>query len=187
MEREITVSKTRGLVRPVPAVVGRSKRIRCLRCAGRGQVLVSADSSASSKRVRAAKARARSLDKPCKTCWGQPDGPVHHHFPAGIPPGVDNGTRLRSSGNGAAGQRVDPPGPLRDASRRRNTKSSNGMATTSSAKFPLFHPGRPSAPRSRSPRWGRRRSGFQRHPTRNPVPPLKGRGVRQCRAMEPAT
>ncbi len=52
------------------------------------------------------------LEKPCKTCHG--DGRHEHHseIKLRIPPGVDTGSRLRSSGNGEAGFRGGPAGDL---------------------------------------------------------------------------
>ena len=52
------------------------------------------------------------MEKICKTCRGDGRTDQASTISLRIPPGVDNGTRLRSSGNGAAGQRGGPPGDL---------------------------------------------------------------------------
>jgi molecular chaperone DnaJ len=52
------------------------------------------------------------LEIPCKTCHG--DGRHEHNseIKLRIPPGVDTGSRLRSTGNGEAGFRGGPAGDL---------------------------------------------------------------------------
>lgn len=56
--------------------------------------------------------RGEVIEKPCKACRG--DGRVDREqkLDVEIPPGVDNGTRIRLSGKGEAGPRGAPPGDL---------------------------------------------------------------------------
>ncbi|MBL9172014.1 MAG: molecular chaperone DnaJ [Verrucomicrobiales bacterium] len=113
VEREITVSKPG--VCPTCSGSGAekgSKRIRCLQCAGRGQVLVSRGFIRLQQACPRCEGAGEVLDKPCKTCRGDGRTDQSTTISLRIPPGVDNGTRLRSSGNGAAGQRGGPAGDL---------------------------------------------------------------------------
>jgi molecular chaperone DnaJ len=52
------------------------------------------------------------VDKPCKTCKGDGRTNQTSTISLRIPPGVDHGTRLRSTGNGEAGQRGGDAGDL---------------------------------------------------------------------------
>jgi molecular chaperone DnaJ len=54
----------------------------------------------------------RTIDKPCKTCHGSGQRERTSKITLRIPPGVDNGSRLRSSGNGEAAKRGGQPGDL---------------------------------------------------------------------------
>lgn len=113
VEREITVSKP-GIC-PTCSGSGAekgSKRIRCLQCAGRGQVLVSRGFIRLQQACPRCEGAGEVLDKPCKTCRGDGRTDQSTTISLRIPPGVDNGTRLRSSGNGSAGQRGGPAGDL---------------------------------------------------------------------------
>ncbi|MBX3731081.1 MAG: molecular chaperone DnaJ [Verrucomicrobiae bacterium] len=113
VEREITVTKpaTCPTCHGSGAEKG-SKRIRCLQCAGRGQVLVSRGFISLRQTCPRCEGAGEVLDKPCRACEG--DGRVDQAstIVLKIPPGVDTGTRLRSSGNGEAGQRGGPAGDL---------------------------------------------------------------------------
>jgi molecular chaperone DnaJ len=52
------------------------------------------------------------IDKPCRGCSGEGRVVGDHTVDLRIPPGVDTGTRLRSSGNGSVGRRNGTPGDL---------------------------------------------------------------------------
>jgi molecular chaperone DnaJ len=54
----------------------------------------------------------RTIDKPCKTCHGSGQHERKSTITLRIPPGVDAGSRLRSSGNGEAGKQGGPAGDL---------------------------------------------------------------------------
>lgn len=62
----------------------------CDRCRGTGQV----------------------IEKPCPTCHGAGQVRKSRSIKVKVPPGVDNGTRLRLAGEGEAGLRGGPPGDL---------------------------------------------------------------------------
>jgi molecular chaperone DnaJ len=52
------------------------------------------------------------IEKPCKACAGEGRVVAEHSVDIKIPPGVDSGTRLRSTGNGSAGRRNAEAGDL---------------------------------------------------------------------------
>jgi molecular chaperone DnaJ len=52
------------------------------------------------------------IDKPCKPCSGEGRTVAEYTVSLRIPPGVDTGTKLRSSGNGSAGRRGASAGDL---------------------------------------------------------------------------
>jgi molecular chaperone DnaJ len=54
----------------------------------------------------------RVIEKPCRACRGSGRHEKTSKINLRIPPGVDTGARLRSSGNGEAGLRGGPPGDL---------------------------------------------------------------------------
>ncbi len=49
---------------------------------------------------------------PCDSCDGRGGRPVRERIRVGIPPGVDNDSRVRIPGKGNAGKRGGPPGDL---------------------------------------------------------------------------
>ena len=54
----------------------------------------------------------QKIDKPCRACRGSGRRERGSKIKLKIPPGVDNGARLRSAGNGESGVRGGPPGDL---------------------------------------------------------------------------
>ncbi len=76
----------------VEQVLGGFMRVRqtCPRCGGAGRV----------------------IEKPCRACRGTGRREKTTQVTLRIPPGVDTGTRLRSSGNGEPGLHGGPPGDL---------------------------------------------------------------------------
>jgi molecular chaperone DnaJ len=89
-----------------------SKARTCQTCGGHGVVLMSRGFISLRQTCPHCKGSGQILEKPCKTCHG--DGRHEHHseIKLRIPPGVDTGSRLRSSGNGEAGFRGGPAGDL---------------------------------------------------------------------------
>lgn len=113
VDREITITKPAAC----PECSGSgaekgSKRIRCIQCAGRGQVLVSRGFISLRQTCPRCEGAGEIVDRPCKTCRGEGHTDQASTISLRIPPGVDNGTRLRSGANGAAGHRGGPPGDL---------------------------------------------------------------------------
>jgi molecular chaperone DnaJ len=56
--------------------------------------------------------RGRIITRPCRTCHGRGRIRAERRLTVKVPPGVDNNTRLRMAGQGAAGTRGGPPGDL---------------------------------------------------------------------------
>ncbi|MEO7600248.1 MAG: molecular chaperone DnaJ [Opitutus sp.] len=80
-----------------------SKRVTCPTCRGAGQVRRSGGIITFTQTCPTCAGTGTKIEKPCTTCKG--DGRVLKttKLNVRIPPGVDNGSRLRSSGNGEAG------------------------------------------------------------------------------------
>ena len=89
-----------------------SKMRSCTTCGGRGQVLMSRGIFSIAQTCPQCKGAGRILEKPCKTCHGSGKHQRSSKIKLRIPPGVDVGSRLRSSGNGEAGFRSGPAGDL---------------------------------------------------------------------------
>jgi molecular chaperone DnaJ len=89
-----------------------SKMKTCSTCGGRGQVMMSRGIFSIAQTCPHCKGAGRTLEKPCKSCHGNGKRERSSKIKLKIPPGVDAGSRLRSTGNGEAGFRGGPPGDL---------------------------------------------------------------------------
>lgn len=89
-----------------------SKTRTCPACHGRGQVISSRGIFSIAQTCPQCQGAGRVVDKPCKPCHGSGRREKTSKIKLRIPAGVDTGARLRSSGNGASGQRGGPPGDL---------------------------------------------------------------------------
>ena len=89
-----------------------SKIHTCPTCGGRGQVLTARGIFSIAQTCPHCRGAGRIIDKPCKACHGDGKRQRTSKIKLRIPPGVDAGSRLRSSGNGEAGFRGGPPGDL---------------------------------------------------------------------------
>ncbi|MGA2030307.1 MAG: molecular chaperone DnaJ [Verrucomicrobiota bacterium] len=89
-----------------------SKLKTCATCGGRGQVLMSRGIFSIAQTCPHCKGAGRILEKPCKSCHGNGKRERTTKIKLRIPPGVNAGSRLRSSGNGEAGFRGGPAGDL---------------------------------------------------------------------------
>jgi molecular chaperone DnaJ len=85
---------------------------QCPTCGGRGQVISSRGIFSIAQTCSRCEGAGRTIDKPCKVCHGSGQRERTSKITLRIPPGVDNGSRLRSSGNGEAGKRGGQPGDL---------------------------------------------------------------------------
>ena len=89
-----------------------SKMRSCPTCGGRGQVFTARGIFSIAQTCPHCHGIGRILEKPCKSCHGNGRREHHSKIKLRIPPGVDTGSRLRSSGNGEAGFRGGPAGDL---------------------------------------------------------------------------
>ena len=85
---------------------------QCPTCGGRGQVISSRGIFSIAQTCPRCEGAGRTVDKPCKVCRGSGQRERTSRITLRIPPGVDNGSRLRSSGNGEAGRRGGQSGDL---------------------------------------------------------------------------
>jgi molecular chaperone DnaJ len=112
-EKEISVSKLDRCDACNGSGMEPGSKIRtCSTCGGRGQVLTSRGIFSIAQTCPHCKGAGRILEKPCKSCHGEGKREHSSKIKLRIPPGVDAGSRLRSSGNGEAGFRGGPPGDL---------------------------------------------------------------------------
>jgi molecular chaperone DnaJ len=112
-EKEIEVRKldTCGKCNGSGAEPG-SRTISCPTCAGRGQVISSRGFFQVSQTCPRCRGLGEILDKPCQQCQGEGRIEKPTRIKLSIPPGIANGSRLRSSSNGEAGIRGGPHGDL---------------------------------------------------------------------------
>jgi len=89
-----------------------AKKTRCPTCQGHGQVVRSQGFFSMKQTCPSCGGEGERIDKPCKPCSGEGRTVAESNVSLRIPPGVDTGTKLRSSGNGSAGRRGAPAGDL---------------------------------------------------------------------------
>ncbi|HUR58534.1 MAG TPA: molecular chaperone DnaJ [Opitutaceae bacterium] len=80
-----------------------SKRVTCTTCRGAGQIRRSGGIITFTQTCPTCGGVGTKVEKPCTTCRGEGRMPKSTKLNVRIPPGVDTGSRLRSSGNGEAG------------------------------------------------------------------------------------
>ena len=89
-----------------------AKKTRCPTCHGHGQVVRSQGFFSMKQTCPSCSGEGERIDKPCKTCSGEGRMVAESNVSLRIPPGVDTGTKLRSTGNGSAGRRGASAGDL---------------------------------------------------------------------------
>lgn len=89
-----------------------SKKSRCPTCGGQGQVVRSNGFFQMRQVCPSCGGQGERIDKPCKPCSGEGRTVADSTVSLRIPPGVDTGTKLRSSSNGSAGRRGASAGDL---------------------------------------------------------------------------
>lgn len=89
-----------------------SEPVSCSACGGRGQIRQQQGFFAVTRTCPQCRGMGQVIREPCPTCHGE--GRVRQEKVLGlkIPAGVDDGTRLRVSGEGEAGLHGGPPGDL---------------------------------------------------------------------------
>jgi molecular chaperone DnaJ len=89
-----------------------STPITCETCGGHGQVRMSQGFFSVQQTCPRCKGRGQVIQKPCDTCHGQGRMRRPKTLTVKIPPGVDNGDRVRLAGEGEAGRNGGPAGDL---------------------------------------------------------------------------
>ncbi len=84
----------------------------CQQCGGRGQILRSQGFFTMSSTCPICHGTGEIIEQPCKDCKGTGRTPKERTLTLTIPAGVDDGTRMRLSGEGEPGARGGPPGDL---------------------------------------------------------------------------
>ncbi len=89
-----------------------TKASGCGTCAGRGQVRTQQGFFVVERPCPTCRGAGQVISDPCGTCRGQGRVDKDKTLSVNIPPGVDDGTRIRLSGEGEAGERGAPAGDL---------------------------------------------------------------------------
>jgi molecular chaperone DnaJ len=85
---------------------------RCNLCGGHGQVRAQQGFFMVERTCPTCHGRGEVIEKPCKSCRGEGRVDQKQKLEVTIPPGVDNGTRIRLAGKGEAGPFGSPSGDL---------------------------------------------------------------------------
>ncbi len=86
--------------------------VTCPNCKGSGQVTRSQGFFTISTTCGQCRGEGKLIQHPCKECRGTGKVKENRRIEAKIPPGVDNGTKLRIRGEGEKGERGGPAGDL---------------------------------------------------------------------------
>jgi molecular chaperone DnaJ len=89
-----------------------SNPIQCETCHGSGQVRVSQGFFQLQQTCPRCRGSGKTVKNPCDTCFGQGRVRRTKKLSVKIPPGVDNGDRIRLGGEGEAGRNGGPAGDL---------------------------------------------------------------------------
>jgi molecular chaperone DnaJ len=89
-----------------------SKVTTCSTCGGQGQVAVTRGFFNIAQTCPRCRGAGQTIEKPCHTCHGEGRIEKTAKIKIKIPAGVEDGTRLRSTGQGEGGARGGPPGDL---------------------------------------------------------------------------
>src|SRR5579859_1116530 len=89
-----------------------SKPVTCPTCGGAGRVRAQQGFFTIERTCVSCQGAGRVIEKPCKICGGQGRVRKEKTLAVNIPPGVEDGTRIRLAGEGESGVRGAPPGDL---------------------------------------------------------------------------
>lgn len=89
-----------------------SKATTCETCSGAGQVRMQQGFFAVQQTCPRCKGRGQVITQPCDSCLGQGRLRKKKSIDVKVPEGVDNGDRIRLTGEGEAGRNGGPPGDL---------------------------------------------------------------------------
>jgi molecular chaperone DnaJ len=113
VEKEIEIRKLDACDRcKGSGAEGGSRSINCPTCGGRGQVVTSRGFFQVSQTCPRCRGVGQIIEKPCRDCGGEGRLEKPSRIKLKIPPGIAEGSRLRSSGNGEAGIRGGANGDL---------------------------------------------------------------------------
>lgn len=113
VEKEIEIRKTGRCSACGGSGAGAGARLHtCPTCRGRGQVIASRGFFQVAQPCPRCHGGGEMFDHPCKVCRGEGRAEVTTRIKLKIPAGIEEGSRLRSSGNGEAGTRGAPSGDL---------------------------------------------------------------------------
>ena len=84
----------------------------CPTCSGSGQVRMQQGFFSIQQTCPRCSGQGKIISSPCSTCHGSGRVQEHKTLSVKIPPGVDNGDRIRLGGEGEAGENGGPPGDL---------------------------------------------------------------------------
>ena len=112
-EKEIEVTKLDACAKcgGIGAEAG-SRSSTCATCGGHGQVIAARGFFQVSQTCPRCRGIGQVIEKPCKICGGDGRAEGRSRIKLKIPAGIEDGSRLRSSGNGEAGIRGGQPGDL---------------------------------------------------------------------------
>jgi molecular chaperone DnaJ len=85
---------------------------QCPECGGAGTVSISQGGFAFSRPCPRCYGRGRIIHQPCPLCGGRGARIRHRRITLKVPPGVDNGSKIRVAGQGEPGPAGGPPGNL---------------------------------------------------------------------------
>ena len=112
-EKEIEVSKLSGCAACSGSGAEKGSRVvTCGTCGGRGQVVTSRGFFQVAQTCPRCRGTGQTVEKPCGECRGEGRSEQSTRIKLKIPPGIEDGSRLRSSGNGEAGIRGGQNGDL---------------------------------------------------------------------------
>ncbi|PPD05739.1 MAG: molecular chaperone DnaJ [Methylocystis sp.] len=89
-----------------------SKPKTCATCGGVGRVRAQQGFFAIERTCPTCQGRGETIDNPCPACAGAGRKTIERSLSVNVPPGVEDGTRIRLAGEGEAGLRGGPPGDL---------------------------------------------------------------------------
>jgi molecular chaperone DnaJ len=89
-----------------------SKPVTCPTCHGNGRVRAQQGFFTIERTCTSCQGAGRVIEKPCRTCAGQGRVRKEKTLSVNIPPGVEDGTRIRLAGEGEMGMRGAQPGDL---------------------------------------------------------------------------
>jgi len=114
---------------------------KCTDCNGRGQVRVTQGFFTMAQTCPRCRGYGEVIENPCVKCHGTGRTQQNRQVKVRIPPGVENGTTLRVSGAGEAGERGAPAGDLyvvvRVPDDARFERDGANLITTATISFPM--------------------------------------------------